>query len=52
VNEVFMIDITDSPDIKRWGEFVYNHPHGNIFQTPEIAEVYMNKVISRVIGGY
>jgi len=25
---------------KRWCEFVYNHPHGNIFQTPEIAEVY------------
>jgi len=25
---------------KRWREFVYNHPHGNIFQTPEMAEVY------------
>jgi len=35
-----MIEITDSPDIKRWGEFVYNHPKGNIFQTPEMAEVY------------
>ena len=21
-------------------EFVYNHPHGNIFQTPEIFDVY------------
>ncbi|CAD6492173.1 MAG: hypothetical protein EMLJLAPB_00227 [Candidatus Argoarchaeum ethanivorans] len=28
-----MIEITDSPDIKQWGEFIYNHPHGNIFQT-------------------
>ena len=35
-----MIKITESPDIKRWGEFVYNHPKGNIFQTPEMAEVY------------
>jgi len=35
-----MIEITDSPDIKQWSEFVYNHPHGNIFQTPEMAEVY------------
>ena len=35
-----MIEITDSPDIKRWSEFVHNHPKGNIFQTPEMAEVY------------
>lgn len=35
-----MIEITDSPDTKQWGEFVYNHPQGNIFQTPEMAEVY------------
>jgi len=35
-----MIEITDCRDIKQWGEFVYNHPHGNIFQTPEMAEVY------------
>ena len=35
-----MIEITDSPNVKQWGEFVYNHPHGNIFQTPEMAEVY------------
>ncbi|OFV65893.1 MAG: Methicillin resistance protein [Candidatus Syntrophoarchaeum butanivorans] len=25
---------------RSWREFVYNHPHGNIFQTPEMAEVY------------
>jgi len=35
-----MIEITDSPDIKKWSEFVYNYEHGNIFQTPEMAEVY------------
>ena len=27
-------------DKEEWGEFVYNHPHGNIFQTPEMYEVY------------
>ena len=35
-----MIEIIDSPDTKQWSEFVYNHSHGNIFQTPEMAEVY------------
>lgn len=25
---------------KNWSEFVYEHPDGNIFQTPEIFEVY------------
>ena len=35
-----MTEITDSPDTKPWCEFVLNHPHGNIFQTPEMAEVY------------
>ena len=35
-----MIEITDSPDITQWSDFVYNHKHGNIFQTPELAEVY------------
>jgi len=34
------IEITNSPDIKRWSEFVYNHPQGNVFQTPEMAGVY------------
>ncbi len=29
-------------DKEEWGEFVYNHPHGNIFQTPEMYEVYKN----------
>lgn len=35
-----MIEITNSPDTKQWSEFVLNHPHGNIFQTLEMAEVY------------
>ena len=35
-----MIEITDSPDVKKWSEFVYGHPYGNIYQTPEMAEVY------------
>lgn len=35
-----MLEITDSPDVTKWSEFVLNHPHGNIFQTPEMAEVY------------
>jgi serine/alanine adding enzyme len=35
-----MIEITDSPDIIKWSEFVHNHPCGNIFQTPAMAEVY------------
>ena len=32
-----MIDIIDSPNVKQWSEFIYNHPHGNIFQTPEMT---------------
>jgi len=29
-------------DKNKWAEFVNNHPHGNIFQTPEMFEVYQN----------
>jgi len=29
-------------DCAKWKEFVYNHPDGNIFQTPEMYEVYKN----------
>jgi len=32
--------VTDSIDPEKWVDFVYNHPHGNIFQTPEMQEVY------------
>jgi len=27
-------------DKKKWCEFVHSHPHGNIFQTPEMYDVY------------
>jgi len=29
-------------DREKWSEFVYDHPYGNIFQTPEMFEVYKN----------
>ena len=35
-----MIKITDSFDKQQWDEFVRNHPHGNIFQTFDMAGVY------------
>ncbi|MCD4664659.1 MAG: GNAT family N-acetyltransferase [Bacteroidales bacterium] len=39
-----MMIITDPNKIdkKKWSDFVYNHPHGNIFQTPEMYDVYFN----------
>jgi serine/alanine adding enzyme len=37
-----MIEIISNPDKTTWGNFVYSHPQGNIFQTPEMAEVYKN----------
>jgi len=37
-----MIEIISNPDKKIWEHFVYNHPRGNIFQTPEMADVYKN----------
>lgn len=27
-------------DKKKWSDFVYHHPNGNIFQTPEMYDVY------------
>ncbi|WP_305064363.1 lipid II:glycine glycyltransferase FemX [Methanococcoides sp.] len=35
-----MIEITDSFDKVQWDNFVSDHPHGNIFQTTEMVEVY------------
>jgi hypothetical protein len=35
-----MIEIASSPDISQWADFVYKHKHGNIFQAPEMKEVY------------
>jgi len=29
-------------EYEKWSFFVSNHPHGNIFQTPEMYEVYKN----------
>ena len=35
-----MIEVTTSPDKTQWVDFVLNHTRGNIFQMPEMAEVY------------
>jgi len=35
-----MIKITESPPIDKWSEFVHTHPNGNIFQSPEMAQVF------------
>lgn len=35
-----MIKIVEPTDLDQWRDFVYNHPRGNIFQAPEMAEVY------------
>lgn len=32
--------VTDSIDHQKWEDFVLNHTNGNIFQTPEMHEVY------------
>lgn len=40
MNEEDAFKVMDTINKKDWSEFVYNHPHGNIFQTPEMAEVY------------
>jgi lipid II:glycine glycyltransferase (peptidoglycan interpeptide bridge formation enzyme) len=36
--------ITDAKKIdkKKWADFVYNHSYGDVFQTPEMYEVYQN----------
>lgn len=38
------LTITDAKklDKKKWLDFVYNHHNGNVFQTPEMYEVYQN----------
>ena len=35
-----IMEVTASIDREEWSEFVFEHPHGNIFQTPEMREVY------------
>ena len=37
-----MINVISNPDKQIWEQFVYNHPQGNIFQTPDISIVYEN----------
>ena len=39
-----MLEIKNNIDHKCWSEYVISHPHGNIFQTPEMFEVYKNTV--------
>lgn len=34
------LKVTQSLDEEQWRKFVFNHPYGNVFQTPEMAEVY------------
>jgi len=34
--------INENPDKKKWDDFVFNHPSGNIFQTSLMHDVYKN----------
>lgn len=34
------LKVIENEDRDNWSKFIYNHPHGNIYQTPEMAEVY------------
>jgi len=36
------LKIISEIDKTKWSNFVFNHPKGNIFQTPEMFEVYKN----------
>lgn len=42
MEEYSVITEGNNIDKKKWSDFVYNHPNGNIFQTPEMYEVYQN----------
>ena len=42
MNDYVIITAIDKIDKTKWSEFVFDHPHGNIFQTPEMYEVYQN----------
>lgn len=37
-----LISDINSIDFSRWSQFIWEHPDGNIFQTPEIFKVYQN----------
>jgi len=34
------LKVVSKPKKRDWAEFVRNHPHGNVYQTPEMEEVY------------
>lgn len=36
----YSLKVIENVDRDNWREFIYNHPHGNIYQTPEMVEVY------------
>lgn len=42
MNNYDIITTANKIDKNKWSEFVFNHPHGNIFQTPEMYKVYQN----------
>ena len=42
MNNQALISDSNKIDKTKWSEFVYNHPHGNVFQTPEMYEVYQS----------
>ena len=42
MNNYAVITNVSNIDKNKWSEFVYNHPNGNIFQTPDMYEVYQN----------
>jgi len=42
MNNCRIISDSNNIDKNKWSEFVYNYPNGNIFQTPEMYEVYQN----------
>lgn len=42
MHDYSVINDVNNVDREKWAEFVFEHPHGNIFQTPEMYEVYEN----------
>lgn len=40
MNNYAVITNVSNIDKNKWSEFIYNHSNGNIFQTPEMYEVY------------
>jgi serine/alanine adding enzyme len=40
ITDNYILKTLDSINKKDWDQFVYNHPHGNIFQTSDMYEVF------------